>query len=740
VDEAKAPCSSDHARQPVRGRRGRATAPAILLALLAAFVLAAPRDASAKGSPAKPPRGKPGAAAPVVPPTPATPSPGPSIPWWDRTWSHRRVLTLAVAGPLAPQTASASFPTHGTLAEDARDLRVIGPDGAPVGVELLEVGPGDVVSFLFEAKDPAARYVAYWGNRAAKAASPAWKRDGGLVCEVRRWEHPFPVNVAYDAEFALRVATEVEARVLRRKIFDGANPGGPSPTYVASWRGFVRIAERGDYEVCTASSGASILLLGGSDVSLWSKARGPWSAQRGEFRARVHLEAGAHPIEYLHFETGVGHPAAVVGIRKETEKAWRVLWDADYVHAVPAEAALVETATGTPPADFAWSTVQHYDAGGAHLVRMRFDAAATPGVTGGAWDFGDGRTGTGSSAEHVFVGRGTRTVRFSVEDAKGRPVVGAQRVAVGPHPSQLIPVAPGSEPAWSAALAEATAAGLPAAEIAQALEAAEALGSDELVAAVAENAFARADGLPAAARVDVFLALATHFDTGRTWDAARRARALSLAASAAGAPPAAAARAAIAAAEEAVERGDAAGALKLLDGLKPEHLGPDGTRRAAVARGDALVTLGRVEEAGRAIAAASDRGADDRRTAEASRRARLHAVSAWIAAGDAAAALDGARDVLDDFPREHLRAEASVLLAQAWMRVDEPRRAVVLLERALVLEPDGPATPRALLLLATARTGAGDVDGATTARTRLTTEFPYSEEAAEVSRPPSPPR
>ena len=163
-------------------------------------------------------------------------------------------------------------------------------------------------------------------------------------------------------------------------------------------------------------------------------------------------------------------------------------------------------------------------------------------------------------------------------------------------------------------------------------------------------------------------------------------------------------------------------------------------RRAALVRADALVTMGKVEEAERAIVAASDRGAEDRRTAEASRRARLHAVSAWIAAGDAAAALDGARDVLDDFPREHLRAEAPVLLADAWLHLDEPRLAIVCLERALVLAPDGPETPRALLLLGTARTRAGDPSGAAAARARLTTEFPYSEEAAEVARPPSPAR
>ncbi len=751
VDDAKIPSSSGRARPPGRTTRGRTAAVAVALAFLAALAFAAPPVAvaggrPAKGAPGKPPPTKPKPGAPAAPSVPATPPapPAPSatepIPWWDKAWSHRRVMTLAVSGPLAPHTGSASFTTHGTMSPDGRDLRVVGPDGAPVGVELLEVGPGDVVSFLFEAKDPVARYVAYWGCAAPKTPSPAWTRDGGLVCEVRRWDAPFPVNVPYDAEFALRVAKDVEARVLRPKIFDGMNPGGPSATYVASYRGFFRVAEAGDYDLCTASNGASILRVEQSDVTLWSSSRGPWSAQRGEFRLRVHLEAGNHPIEYLHFQAGGGQQAAVVGIRKAAEQAWRVLWDADYVQPIAAEAGRAETAAGVPPADFTWTTVQHFDAGGAHLVRMRFEAASMPAGTPGAWDFGDGRTGAGSPIEHVFVGRGVRTVRLSGDDGKGRTVTGAQRVAVNPLWTQLVPVAPGSEPAWSAALAQAAAAGLAASEIAPALKAARALDSDELEKAVAEDAFARAEGLSGAVRVDVFLALATFFDTGKTWDAARRARALSLATSAPDAPPAAAARAAVAAAEEAAERGDGAAALKFLEGRRAAELGEDGMRRAALVRADVLVSLGKVEEAERTIVAVSDRAAEDRRTAEASRRARLHAVSAWIAGGDAAAAVDGARDVLDDFPKEHLRAEGPVLLADAWLHLDEPQRAITCLERALVLEPDGPATPRALLLLATARTRAGDANGAATARARLSTEFPYSEEAAEVARPPTPGR
>ncbi|MCC7137373.1 MAG: PKD domain-containing protein [Planctomycetes bacterium] len=668
-------------------------------------------------------------------------APAPAGPaWWDRAWTHRCALTLSPAGPLAPHTASATVSTHGALRKDGADLRVVGPDGRPVGVEVLSVGPGDVATLLFEARDLGARYAAYWGCADPKDRPPAWTRDGGLVCEVRRWPHPFPVDTPEGVALAEKTATDVEGRVLRPKVFDGQNPAGPSRTYVATYRGFFRVPTAGEYELCTVSSDASILRVREAEVPLWSRMRGPHAAQRGRFRTRVALEAGATPLEYVHFVAGGQPQAAVVAIRKTDEPRWRVLWDADWVQPVPAEAGPVEVATGPAPADFRWRSVEHADVGGAYLVRVRLEAVGVPRDATCTWDFGDGRGGTGAAGEHVYVGRAVRPVRLRVTSSRRPASDGVQRVASEPVWTQLVPFAQGSERAWSAALEEAAAAGLAPGEVDAALRAADTLGSDALVRAVAKDAFARADGLHGATRVDVFLTLAAFFDAPATRDPDARLRALALAATTPDAPPAAAARAALAAAQDAVERGDATAGLATLDRLRPADLDEDGVRRAALARADALLSTGRPEEAARVLERVLDRGDGDARAREASRRARLHAVEAWLAAGDAGAAIEAARAVLADFPRERLRAEGAVLLADASLRVGEARRATVLLERAVAVEPDGAATPRALLLLARSRAAEGDAAGAEAARARLRTEFPWSPEAAEVARPPAPPR
>ncbi len=661
----------------------------------------------------------------------------PPAAWWDKGWTMRRALTLAPAGPLAPKTGAATVHTHGAMRADGGDLRVVGPDGKPVGIEVLDAGPGDVATFLFEARDPASRYYAYWGNPQPADPAPGWERDGGLVCDVRKWEHPFPVDSPQAIDLAVKSATEVESRVLRPKIFDGANPGGPSRTYVATYRGFFRVHDEADYDLCTASSDASLLRVEGKEAPLWSRWRGPYAGLRGRFSLRVHLTAGNHPIEYLHFSVGGADPqAAEVGIKRADEERWRVLWDADYVQPVPAEAGPVETRATAPPADFAWATAQHMDAGdGAYLVRVAFEAKGAAAGLACSWDFGDGRKGEGTRVEHSFVGRGTRAVRLTASDGKGAPIVGTQKVAAQPMWGALVPIAPGSEPRWTSDLSAALASGLASEEVEPALRAAQALASDDLLRAVAADAFRRADALVGAVRVDVFLTLAEFFDAAKTRDEAKQASALSLALATKDAPAAADARAHLAAAEHAIQRlGDAKTALLLLDSVRSSDLSDDEGRRAALVRIDAMATAGRLDEARRTLARVADKGPPDKRLAESARRARLTAARSWLVSGDVPAAVDAARGVLDDAPAERLESEVPVFLAEAWLALSDAQSAVVLLERALAIEPDGTWAPKALLLLSKARAALGDPASAERARARLLAEFPYADEAAEVGR------
>ncbi len=646
----------------------------------------------------------------------------------------RRTLTLAPAPPPAATTAYAEFATPGGTKPDASDLRVVDGSGNVVGTEILWTGPGDRVSFFFQVTpDGGGTYRAYWGNASPKDVPPTWQRDAGVVLEVRPWK-PQAVRDSGEARAALAAAGPVEARVLRRKVFDGLNPGGPSRLYVGTYRGFVRIPPPGgDYDFCTASSDASFVNVDGQPVAAWPGLHGPHMGLHGRFAGRLHLTAGPHRIEYVQYVAGSPPQSAVLGWRRPKDDFYRLIADPDWVQPVPAMAGAAEALGGKALADFAPSSVEHWRTGGEgegrHLVRMRFEAAAALAGTSRTsasphtytWDFGDGRTGTGDRVEHLYVGRGVRTVTLEVAGRDGFSAKSSLRVACDPRWEQPFDVPPGGEARFREALAADVKAGLLPDEVPAALEGALALKDLRLASAVGDAAFACAAKMEPVGRVETFLALAELWSDvsgpDGTRDDAKAQRALYVALEARDVPSALVARAALAAADRAIERiGDPRAGLAILETLSTADLSEDDRRRSSMLRADALASLNRLEDAARIVATLSDNAAWSPKLADAVRASRLHAARARLAAGaakDAAAELEG---LLDDVPRERLRAEGPVLLAEACLKLDEPVRAATLLERALLLEPDGPRAPKALLLLAQARSRLGDDAAARQAR------------------------
>ncbi|GAA1582269.1 hypothetical protein GCM10009678_76270 [Actinomadura kijaniata] len=67
-------------------------------------------------------------------------------------------------------------------------------------------------------------------------------------------------------------------------------------------------------------------------------------------------------------------------------------------------------------------------------LKCTFDAAGSSdpdgSITSHAWDFGDGRTGTGETAEHTYDQAGTFEVKLTVTDDRGAKTTATQRVTV----------------------------------------------------------------------------------------------------------------------------------------------------------------------------------------------------------------------------------------------------------------------------------------------------------------------
>jgi PKD repeat protein len=81
----------------------------------------------------------------------------------------------------------------------------------------------------------------------------------------------------------------------------------------------------------------------------------------------------------------------------------------------------------------------------ATFLTATFDASRSVdvdgGITGYAWNFGDGSTGSGATVSHTYVRGGTYLVELTVTDGAGATSKGSQLVQVAPEPPNEAPAA-----------------------------------------------------------------------------------------------------------------------------------------------------------------------------------------------------------------------------------------------------------------------------------------------------------
>jgi hypothetical protein len=218
-------------------------------------------------------------------------------PWWDDGWSARHRLELPRPGVEAVDAASAVMSTFGKLRPDGGDLRVVTARGRECPHELIQVGPGDQVSFLFETVVGERSYYAYFGNRFAEPPRATWSRTAGLLVEVRDLPEG-PYRRAPEIMALWNNGSAVQGRALVSRVFHGCNPIGPAKKFIARYAGFLRVAAKGAYRVVTTSSDASAVTVNGRVVAQWGGDHNASAGRRGQFGSTLDLEPGLHKVEY----------------------------------------------------------------------------------------------------------------------------------------------------------------------------------------------------------------------------------------------------------------------------------------------------------------------------------------------------------------------------------------------------------------------------------------------------------
>ncbi len=200
------------------------------------------------------------------------------------------------------------------------------------------------------------------------------------------------------------------------RIWQGQNMFGPSDGFCSRYVGWLYCPAPGTYLFATSSDDASFLVLDDKLVASWPGWHGPVADARHS--GSVDLPSGIHRLEYLHVTRG-GTTCAVAAWQPPGAKAFEVI-PANYF--APLSRAVVgaleiDGARYAPDFD---SEITGEALLSTHeeiyAVKMAFTnrTAGLSTTSAVAWDFGDGQTGRGPVASHVYLADGIYPVTMTL--------------------------------------------------------------------------------------------------------------------------------------------------------------------------------------------------------------------------------------------------------------------------------------------------------------------------------------
>jgi tetratricopeptide (TPR) repeat protein len=322
----------------------------------------------------------------------------------------------------AAQSVIASLPTGGWLKADASDVVVFSAAGKALPVQVLSHHPAGETIIQFQRDGNESRYWAYGANPQAPA-SPKFAEPPkeGLTLEVREW-----AGDSLDSWADVRAGLQKSERVLGNaavaEVVQNANPARPDRPrrFAASYRGFLDIKKDAVYRFFVNADDAAFLFIDGFRVF---ERPGTNTPLGGKFplkgaNGRVELKAGVHSLE-VHHVVGDNPTAnalcSLLWLEPDPKKPGQVRYAfvprGAFVQPLLARAAAAEGRDGAPALSFAYGMDDVLTSGGPTVFLVRFEAQGRAEEEGQlVWDFGDGTTGKGRSATHVYFRGDTYTV------------------------------------------------------------------------------------------------------------------------------------------------------------------------------------------------------------------------------------------------------------------------------------------------------------------------------------------
>lgn len=355
--------------------------------------------------------------------------------WWDGRWPYRMLLRFSRQQD-QPESPGGQVWVH--LRKDAdnggKDLRVVGPDGNPVGFGVMHAAPEGRYLIAFRTQPQPGTYAVYYGSPNASPVNPD-PPQLGLVYETR----PMPANADASswaaAQATLRRAGPASGADYWRQVFDAFNPFGPQSQYIAVYRGYLRSPKAGHYRFATVSDYSSFLLIDDQLVTEWVGRHNVHQGRRGEHAGTAYLDRGTHKFLYVHFARGGGARSEAAWMPPEQDN-WQVI--PPHAFAGLRQAEVYESERYGQPicADFTAEPRSYCEAGDARMVAVQFASRSTTTrntlINTYRWDFGDGQTSDEPRPEHVFLYPADHTVTLTITNTAGDRTSCAKTVRASP--------------------------------------------------------------------------------------------------------------------------------------------------------------------------------------------------------------------------------------------------------------------------------------------------------------------
>jgi len=346
---------------------------------------------------------------------------------------------------------------HVSDAESARELKVEGTGTTPVtatttvflddrssGFDLIDSQgkprsfsllnrTGSRVSIHFEAVP--GEILSLYPSAKAALPPPSIVHSSGLLHQSRTYDGSEVTSV--DGFNKLWESGTFQGGEFADNVYAACNPLGSNTNTLHRYDGLIKIKMAGPTAFCVASTDASFILINDRLVAAWPGKHPVNDGLDGSKRGVIDLkEPGNYHFTYLHANSGPVSYAIAAMVTPDSKRHF-VIGPEFFTLAAYAFVGPLTGRDGQKQADFIWENRYMVTIRDHVLYDMVFEAAALkedPAATYD-WEFGDGTRASGPKIEHLVFANGDFPVTLTVTSG-GRKSLCRQTLRVAPRYGQ----------------------------------------------------------------------------------------------------------------------------------------------------------------------------------------------------------------------------------------------------------------------------------------------------------------